>query len=232
MERIELFDRYINNQLTDEEHQEFDAKLKDDADFASDYQMYLMTVDGICKEAEQDNMDFGIAMKAITKEQLLDIIGKKETDLPVAASIANDPRKFRIKPWMWQVTSIAAIIVIAFTVVLNIQKQAKNSIYDNIYACAQFEEIHSRGAAKPIDITKLDDSELKAKLLEMEKSYNECEDTDDLYDYGYPLAMAYIRLHQPKPALEILNNMVSKLQNDEYYEPEVREMRLIISMLK
>ena len=232
MERIELFDRYINNQLTDEEHQEFDARLKSDADFASDYHVYLMTVDGICKEAEQDNMDFGIAMKALTKEQLLDIIGKKETDLPVAASAANDPRRFRIKPWMWQVTSIAAIIVIAFTVVLNIQKQARNTIYDNIYACAQFEEIHSRGAAKPIDITKLNDSELKAKLPEMEKSYNDCEDPDDLYEFGYPLAMAYIRLHQPKPALEILNNLVSKLQNDEYYEPEVREMRLIISMLK
>ena len=232
MERIELFDRYINNQLTDEERQEFDARLKEDADFASDYHVYLITVDGICKEAEQDNMDFGIAMKAITKEQLLDIIGKKETDLPVAASIANDPRKFRIKPWMWQVTSIAAVIVIAFTVVLNIQKQARNAIYDNIYACAQFEEIHSRGAANPIDITKLNDSELKEKMPEMEKSYNVCEDLDELYEYGYPLAMAYIRLHQPEPALDILSNLVSKLQEDDYYEPEVREMRLIISMLK
>lgn len=232
MERIELFDRYINNQLTDGERQEFDARLKDDADFASDYHVYLMTVDGICKEAEQDNMDFGIAMKALTKEQLLDIIEKKEAGRPVAASIVNGPRKFRFKPWMWQLTSIAAVIVIAFTIILKIQKQAKNSIYDNIYASAQFEETHSRGEAKPIDITKLDDSELTAKLPEMEKSYNECEDTDDLYDFGYPLAMAYIRLHQPKPALEILNNLVSKLQNDEYYEPEVREMRLIISMLK
>ena len=232
MERIELFDRYINNQLTDKERLEFDAKLKDDADFAGDYHVYLMTVDGIYKEAEQDNMDFGLAMKALTKEQLLDIIGKKEAGLTVAVSVANDTRRFRFKPWMWQVTSIAAVIVIAFTVVLNIQKQARNSIYDNIYACAQFEEIHSRGAAKPIDITKLDDSELKTKLPEMEKSYKDCEDPDDLYEFGYPLAMAYIRLHQPKPAVEILDNLVSKLQNDEYYEPEVREMRLVISMLK
>lgn len=232
MERIELFDRYITKQLSEEKRQEFDAKLKDDADFACDFIVYLFTVDGICKEAEQDNLDFGIAMKSLSKEQLLEIVGKKEADLPVAASVTNGHRKLRFKPWMWQVASIAAIIIIAFTLVLNIQKQAKNSIYDNIYACAQFEEIHSRGAAKPLDITKLDDSELKTKLPEMEKGYHNCEDPDELYDYGYPLAMAYIRLHKPKPALEILNNLVFKLQDDEYYEPDVREMRLIISMLK
>lgn len=232
MERIELFDRYINNQLSDEERQEFDETLNEDSEFASDFNVYLLIVDGISKEAEQDNMDFGIAMKSLSKEQLLEIVGKKESDFTAAASVANGHRKLHFKPWMWQVTSIAAIIVIAFTVVLNIQKQAKNSIYDNIYACAQFEEIHSRGASKPVDITKLDDSELKAKLPEMENGYQNCEDPDELYDYGYPLAMAYIRLHQPKPALKILNNLVSKLQDDEYYEPEVREMRLIISMLK
>lgn len=232
MERIELFDRYINNQLSDEERQEFDERLKEDSEFAGDFNMYLLIVEGICKEAEQDNMDFGIAMKSLSKEQLLEIVGKKESNLTAAASVANGHRKLHFKPWMWQVTSIAAIIVITFTVVLNIQKQAKNSIYDNIYACAQFEEIHSRGVSKPVDITKLDDAALKAKLPEMEKNYQDCEDPDDFYDYGYPLAMAYIRLHQPKPALEILNNLVSKLQDDEYYEPEVREMRLIINMLK
>lgn len=232
MERIELFDRYLNNQLSDEVRQEFDERLKGDSEFAGDFNVYLLIVKGICIEVEQDNMDFGIAMKSLSKKQLHEIVGKKDADFPVDASVVTGPRKFHFKPWMWQVTSIAAIIIIAFTVVLNIQKQAKNSIYDNIYACAQFEEIHSRGAAKPVDITKLEDLELKAKLPEMEKTYQDCEDPDDLYDYGYPLALAYIRLHQPKAASEILNNLVSKLQDDEYYEPEVREMRLIISMLK
>lgn len=231
MERIDLFDRYINNQLSDEERQKFDAKLKENPEFAGDFNIYLMTVDGIIKEAQQDDMDFGIALKSISKEQLCEIIGKNNSDGKGNASSSNPKSKW-FKPWMWQAGSAAAIIVIGFTFILNMYRQSQNAMYDNIYASAQFEESHSRGSASAIDITKLSDSELKAKLPEMEKNYNDSEDPEELYLYGYPLAMAYIRLHQPKPALEILNNMVTQLQNDDSYESEVKEMRLIINLIK
>lgn len=237
MERIELFDRYINNQLSDDERRKFDKRLKDDDDFAGDFNVYLLTIDGICKEAHQDDIDFGIAMKALSKDQLCDVIGKTKTEYPAAASMPETPRnlhanRFRLKPWILQVASIAAVIIVAFTLIITFQKRTQNAVYDNIYASAHFEEPHIRGAVKPIDITKLDDSELKAKLPEMEEMYENCEDPEELYEYGYPLAMAYIRLHQPKPALKILDEMVSKLQHDDYYEPEVREMRLMINMLQ
>ena len=65
MERIELFDKYISNQLSDSEKADFEARLNSDEKFASDFKVYLLTVDGICKEAQQDNLDFGIAMKSI-----------------------------------------------------------------------------------------------------------------------------------------------------------------------
>ena len=48
MERIDLYDRYINNQLSDKERDEFDARLKSDKEFASDFKIYLFTVDGVC----------------------------------------------------------------------------------------------------------------------------------------------------------------------------------------
>ena len=78
MERIELFDNYINNQLSDVQRSEFDAKLKADEEFASAFKVYLLTVNGICQEAHQDNLDFGMAMKHLTKQQLFDIIRRKE----------------------------------------------------------------------------------------------------------------------------------------------------------
>ena len=59
MERIELFDKYISNQLSDSEKADFEARLNSDEKFASDFKVYLLTVDGICKEAKQDNLDFG-----------------------------------------------------------------------------------------------------------------------------------------------------------------------------
>ena len=85
MERIELFDNYINNQLSDALRSEFDAKLKSDEEFASDFKAYLFTVDGICREAHQDNLDFGLAMKSLSKEKLKEIIGKQYVALPAAS---------------------------------------------------------------------------------------------------------------------------------------------------
>lgn len=78
MERIDLFDRYFNGELSAEENMKFKERLESDDDFASEFKIYSMTVVGICKEAEQDNADFGLAMKHLSKEQLFEIIGRKE----------------------------------------------------------------------------------------------------------------------------------------------------------
>lgn len=229
MTNIEIFDKYINGELSESERVTFMKRLDSDQTFATDFNIYSLSVIGICKEADQDNMDFGLAMKKLSKEQLCEIIGKKAD---ASKNLTNKKPTNWIKPWMWQAGSIAAVIVIAFIVILNMHKHYQYALYDNIYACAQFEETHNRGVTHVIDITNLSDSELKAKLPEMEKNYNESDDPDERYLYGYPLAMAYIRLHQPKPALDILNTLVSELKNDEYYEPQVREMRLIINLIK
>ena len=70
MERIDLYDKYINDQLSEKERSGFDARLESDENFASDFKVYLFTVDGICREAHQDNLDFGLALKNLSKEQL------------------------------------------------------------------------------------------------------------------------------------------------------------------
>ena len=40
--------------------------------------IYLFTVDGVCREAHQDNLDFGLAMKSLSKDKLKEIIGKQD----------------------------------------------------------------------------------------------------------------------------------------------------------
>ena len=47
MEKIELFDRYINDELSEKERHEFDARLKDDKSFADDFKVYCTTLIGI-----------------------------------------------------------------------------------------------------------------------------------------------------------------------------------------
>lgn len=78
MDNIELFDDFINDNLSEKERHEFKNRLQSDKDFASEFKMYCLSIIGISKEVEQDNRDFGEAMKRISKEDLLDIIGAKK----------------------------------------------------------------------------------------------------------------------------------------------------------
>lgn len=77
MERIDLFDSYIKGELSDAERREFKSRLETDNDFAEEYNAYLLTVRGLCKQAEEANVEFGAAMKRISKDELMDIIGRK-----------------------------------------------------------------------------------------------------------------------------------------------------------
>ena len=237
MERIELFDNYINNQLSDAQRSEFDAKLKADEEFASDFKAYLFTVDGICREAHQDNLDFGLAMKSLSKEKLKEIIGKQDVALPAAASADSEteevkPRVVRFKPWMWQVASIAAVVIIAFTVVFNIEKNARYSVDNAIYASADINTDLARSGGEPIDISAMTDDELKVKLLELASLYKSASTTDEIADYGYALAMAYLRLHDRDKAKEVLEQLVSRFNGNEGYAESVNKWKSILNLLK
>ena len=237
MERIELFDNYINNQLSDAQRSEFDAKFKSDEEFASDFKAYLFTVDGICREAHQDNLDFGLAMKSLSKEKLKEIIGKQDVALPAAASADSEteevkPRVVRFKPWMWQVASIAAVVIIAFTVVFNIEKNARYSVDNAIYASADINTDLARSGGEPIDISAMTDDELKVKLLELASLYKSASTTDEIADYGYALAMAYLRLHDRDKAKEVLEQLVSRFNGNEDYAESVNKWKSILNLLK
>ena len=237
MERIELFDNYINNQLSDAQRSEFDAKLKADEEFASDFKAYLFTVDGICREAHQDNLDFGLAMKSLSKEKLNEIIGKQDVALPVAASAYSETkevkaRKVRFKPWMWQVASIAAVVIIAFTMVFNIEKNARYSVDNAIYASADINPDLARSGGEPIDISAMTDDELKVKLPELASLYKSASTTDEIADYGYALAMAYLRLHDRDKAKEVLEQLVSRFNGNEGYAKSVNKWKSILNLLK
>lgn len=237
MERIDLYDRYINNQLSDKERADFDARLESDEDFASDFKVYLFTVDGICREAHQDNLDFGLAMKGLSKDQLKEIIGKQDVGSTAAASIAESSeiektKVLRFRPWMWQAASIAAVVVIAFTVVLNIEKTARYSVDNAIYACAEINPDLVRAGGEPLDVKSMSDDELKAKLPELISLYQSASNTDEVADNGYALAMAYLRLHDRDNAKVILERLVSRFDGNADYAESVSRWESILNLLK
>lgn len=73
MENQELFDKYIHGELSPGEKVNFESKLKADKEFAKEFKTFLLVVQGIQKEEQQDCADFGAAMKKLSKGQLHEI---------------------------------------------------------------------------------------------------------------------------------------------------------------
>ena len=225
MERIDLYDKYINDQLSEKERSGFDAQLESDENFASDFNVYLFTVDGICREAHQDDLDFGLALKNLSKEQLRNIIGAK-AESPVK------PKILHFKPWMWQVASVAAIFVIVFGMFFNIEKNARYAVDNAIYTCADISPDLVRAGGKPIDITSMTQDELKTKLSELESLYQSASTNDEMADTGYALAMAYLRLHDRDRAKSVLDQLVARFEDNSDYADDVNKWKSILNLLK
>lgn len=233
MERIELFDKYIKNQLSPKERNEFDARMESDQEFASDFKVYLLTVDGVCREARQDNLDFGMAIKGLSKEQLKEIIGnRRSTEIKAERLSDSKSKAIRFKPWIWQAASVAAVIVIAFTIVFNIQKQSRYAVDNAIYACADLNQDLVRAGGEPIDITLMSDDELKARTPELVTLYETATSTDDVAVNGYALAMAYVRLHDRVKAKKVLTQLINKFDDNEEYAGDVAKWQTTLKLLK
>ena len=78
MEQIELFDKFITDELNNEQKDMFKKRLSEDKLFAEDFRIYVSIVDAIRREQEEDDLEFGHAMKNISKDDLKNIIGKKK----------------------------------------------------------------------------------------------------------------------------------------------------------
>ena len=236
MDNIDLFDKYIKGELSEKERQEFDIRLKDDKSFADDLKVYSATVTGICKEAEQDNKDFEVAMKHISMEQLREIIGKKdENKVKVAQVTSKTIRTFKptfFRTWMLQAACWIVIIGGAAIWIVRSEQNAKYAVDNAIYACAYFYEGQLRGTINIPDLNSLSDKELKDKIAIFVAQFNDSEYPEDIYEVGYPLAMAYMRLHERDKAKEILNEMINKLSLDEDYTEEVSKLKSILDILK
>ena len=226
MANIELFDKYINGELSDSERNEFKGRLESDKEFATDFNIYMISVIGICKETEQDNMDFGVAMKRLSKEQLRNIVGEPKT-APVIK-----PKKLLIKSLLWQTASIAAVVAIAFTYSFNVQRQAKYSVYDAIYACADINTDLTRSGGEMVDITKLSDKELEEQLPTLMETYKTSSDEVELADTGYAIAMGYLRLHDAKQAKTILSELVTRFKGNPDFAESVSKWESILGVIK
>lgn len=209
---IELFDRYIDDKLNIEEKSAFEKRISCDKSFATDFRVYLFTLKGICQEAEQDNIEFGHAMKNISKSDLLRIIGRN-----------SRPRLVRlnyIRERIAWVASIAAILVIGIFTVMNVRQSGMDRL-DNTIVAYNYIPDSGRGSES-----------ISAKdIPTLEKAYINAP-SDDIQlqeEAGMRLAMAYLKTHDRKKAKEMLAELSSRFANDEEF---VAQCNKILNQLK
>ena len=191
-----------------------------------------LIIDGLIKEAEQDNADFEAAMRKMSEEEFEELIyepvyvyADKDRVLEMAAASIAEDMDFSEKrqassqplaakesnwqvfrPWITSAVAAAAVVLIILIPSVNAMngKLCDSALYaSNVYITS------SRSAN---EINGLSDDQLKAKLPELEKKYKDCikEDgkfsyyTDDLKEAGWDLILAYLKLHKKGDAVKVL----------------------------
>ena len=209
---IELFDRYIDGSLSPEEKQNFNQKLNYDRNFLTDFRIYLFTLKGVCQEAEQDNLEFGHAMKNLSREELNRIIGR-----------SPKPRVLRLgylRERMAWAASIAAVMVIGIVTVFNIRQSGMERL-DNTIVAYNYIPDSNRGweTITSSDIPSLENAYLTAPA----------DDIQFQQDAGMRLAMAYLKMHDRKKAKEMLTELILRFADDEEFKAQCEK---ILNQLK
>lgn len=191
-----------------------------------------LIIDGLIKEAEQDNADFEAAMRQMSEEEFEELIyepayaendedrASEMATASIAADMDYNERQWKrslpsvakkskwqvFRPWISSAVAAAAVVLIVLIPSINVMngKLCDSALY------ASTEYITSSRSAS--EINGLSDDQLKAKLPELEKRYKDCikEDgkftyyTDDLQETGWDLTLAYLRLHKKGDAVKVL----------------------------
>lgn len=222
MDYIELFDRYMADELSSDERMEFDRRLNADAAFREDFGLYASTVRVVRQEGRQDAFDFGHAMKALTREEFLSAIG------PAPARHVMHKRR---RQWVWK--AVSATAVIAVIAVVGVGSRISDNRVDNAIIAAADMTAYTRGAnEEPVDIRALDNDELKARLPELEADYASASEPDIKADNGERLAMAYIKLHDRKKARLTLEQLISDYSPYPDYSESVAKWQNLLTTIK
>lgn len=219
MERIELFDKYIAGTLSVTEVAEFKERLNSDENFATDFKVYLISVRGICQEAEQEDIEFGHAMKSLTKTQLQSIIGNSEKPRIVR------PNFFRER-MMW-ISSMAAMLVVAIGIGWNLYTSSQNQLCNAVYNLTYQPIEGDRGdGTEYIDLNKLTAEQTETRLPDMKAAFESDEiDSQDWHIDGMNLAMAYLKLHRKSEAIKVLETLAANASEPDEYNRIIEQLK-------
>lgn len=169
-----------------------------------------LIIDGLIKEAEQDNADFEAAIRKM-----------READFNQLVRSGACKSRWKIfRPWISSAIAAAAVILIILVPSINTMN---GKLCDSaLYASSAY--ITSSRSANAIN--SLSDEQLKARLPEFENRYKDCikrdgkftSYTDDLKETGWDLTLVYLRLHKKGDAVKVLNVLSEQFKGTPFGE--------------
>lgn len=178
--------------------------------------------DGLIKEAEQDNADFEKALREISDEEFNKIVspqlptghvygGEKffSYDLSSLKKVGSNARYLRKckdeKECMLQLQRLREKLLIA--------RMEKESVV------SEKKNIASPAIIDGFDVWDVSLKELGDKLTLLERNYESSlarPETSMSEENGWTLAMAYLRLHRKKDAIEVLKTLKKRAGNTPF----------------
>lgn len=223
MDRYTLFDNYIKGIMNDSEIKNFEESLKEDKELSKEFQLYLTTVSSIIKEEEQDCIDFALAMKYLTKEELNAVLYP-----PVAASIeVGIFDRFKYKIYQWAAV-VALIVSGAGNVFQNLYRVGPNVVNNMI---VHYVSLGIRDSGT-IDLRGMSDEEIESKIPQLIDEYKNSQSSLDELDNGKLLVLAYLKLNDRSNARGIINELIDKYKDNEDYNSLLEEFEYILEQIK
>lgn len=215
--KIELFERYIDREMTQEEETAFERRLRNDKEFLNDFRIYLFTVDGIIKEEMEDGIEFAHALKNISDAGFEKAIGGKKPSTSVF-------RKILVERIAWA-ASIAVIVIGGAITIYNVERNGRYEL-DNTIVAYNYVHVPSRGGSESVDITSLSEKELQDYIPRLEEAYRTtpADDVQECEEAGMNLALAYLKLHNRKEALYVLRELSERFADDEYFAAQCQRI--------
>ena len=240
--------------MSEDERAAFEKRLNDDAALRKEYLLYAAIIDGIEEEERQDCMDFAVAMKHLTSEDVAAVIGRRApAELKVAASYAFCPtprpsaehidsdsfeveepeptveKKEKHSGRILWIAALAAVIVVLVIFAGNMYSDYRDIKVYSKYIC--YDKTVSRGIAGDIPIYRMSNDEVAKALPSLEEKYKTAESVQDIVIYGRRLALAYLRLHERGKARDVLSEVIGKLSQPAYSDDWAEVVVELQSML-
>lgn len=201
-------------------------------------------IDGLIKEAEQENADFAATMRKMSEEEFMDMVYEPAyadmeksvaTEPRVCASVADEDvdfeakrtpavhKKYKFKifrPWITAAVSAAAVVLLVLIPSFNAMnaKLCDSALY--------MSEAYITPAKGGFDISSASETQIKEELPNLKQRYESSiivdgsttTYTDDFQDAGWTLAIAYLKLHKKNDAVKVLKTLESQSQGTPFGE--------------